>query len=78
MHIEIKGGTGEVVGKVTKPMGPSGAKKDDDKSAKKKPSGGYDGYNPDAAESHPAWAAKRKAAEQATAKPAGKKIKFDD
>ena len=78
VHIEIKGGTGEVVGKVTKPMGPSGAKKDDDKSAKKKPSGGYDGYNPDAAESHPAWAAKRKAAEQATAKPAGKKIKFDD
>jgi hypothetical protein len=77
VYAEIKGGTGEVVGKVTKPMGPSGAKKDDDKSAKK-PRGGDDGYNPDAAESHPAWAAKRKAAEQAMAKPAGKKIKFGD
>ena len=77
VYVEIKGGTGEVVGKVTKPMGPSGAKKDDDKSAKK-PRGGDDGYNPDAAESHPAWAAKRKAAEQAMAKPAGKKIKFGE
>ena len=84
---EIKGGTGEVVGKVTKPMGPSG-KKDDAKSDKKsaiKDRGGSSGggarFNADeAAAAHPAWAAKRKAANEAwgNVKPSGKKLKFDD
>jgi hypothetical protein len=43
---------------------------------------GYDAqYNPEeAAAAHPAWAAKRKAANEAwgNVKPSGKKMKFDD
>jgi hypothetical protein len=75
---EIKGGTGEVVGKVTKPMGPSGEKVKDSKSVKGKSGGGMQ-YDADAAAAAlPAWAAKRKAANEAWAsvKPEGKKIKF--
>ena len=79
VHIgEIKGGTGEVVGKVTKPMGPSGAKPKDAKGSKGKSVGGMH-YDADAAAAaHPAWAAKRKAANEAwgSVKPEGKKIKF--
>ena len=83
---EIKGGTGEVVGKVTKPMGPSGAK-DEAKMRPKSVAGrsSGSGYGKDydaeeAAAAHPAWAAKRKAAQEAwgSVKPEGKKIKFDD
>jgi hypothetical protein len=75
---EIKGGTGEVVGKVTKPMGPSGEKPKDAKDSKGKSGGGMQ-YDADAAAAaHPAWAAKRKAANEAwgSVKPEGKKIKF--
>ena len=75
---EIKGGTGEVVGKVTKPMGPSGEKPKDAKGSKGKSGGGMR-YDADAAAAaHPAWAAKRKAANEAwgSVKPEGKKIKF--
>ena len=91
---EIKGGTGEVVGKVTKPMGPSGKKDDvkgdnNKKSASKGSRGGGSSsgggealrFNADeAAAAHPAWAAKRKAANEAwgNVKPSGKKLKFDD
>ena len=75
---EIKGGTGEVVGKVTKPMGPSGEKPKDVKGSKGKSVGGKQ-YDADAAAAaHPAWAAKRRAANEAwgSVKPEGKKIKF--
>ena len=79
---EIKGGTGEVVGRVTKPMGPPSGEK------KATPAGEKAGFAlggkrrfdaDDAAAAHPAWAAKRRAAAEAwgSVKPAGKKITFD-
>ena len=73
---EIKGGTGEVVGKVTKNMGPSGEKGKDAKASGSKGNSQYD--TDAAAAAHPAWAAKRKAANEAwgSVKPSGKKIKF--
>ena len=80
---EIKGGTGEVVGTVTKPMGPSGNKDKD--AARKSPGGGGGGGGrfvsaEEAAAAHPSWSAKRKAADEAwgATKPSGKKITFDD
>ena len=46
---EIKGGTGEVVGKVTKPMGPSGDKDKDNSAKKGRSSTGGRGFDVDAA-----------------------------
>ena len=69
---------------MTKPMGPSGNKEDakgGKKSSASKDGRGRGGYNAEeAAAAHPAWAAKRKAANEAwgNVKPSGKKMKFDD
>lgn len=76
---EIKG-TGEVVGKVTQPMGPSGDREKDSKGRDDKKSNFPAQYDADsAAAAHPAWAAKRKAANEAwgSVKAAGKKTKFE-
>ena len=66
---------------MTKPMGPSGDKDKDNSAKKGRSSTGGRGFDVDAAAAaHPAWAAKRKAANEAwgSVKPEGKKIKFDE
>ena len=81
--MEVGNEVGEVVGTVTKPMGPSGNKDKD--AARKSPGGGGGGGGrfvsaEEAAAAHPSWSAKRKAADEAwgATKPSGKKITFDD
>ena len=74
---ETAAAPGEVVGKVTKPMGPSGEKPNDAKDSKGKSAGGCSTTRTRRRLRTSAWAAKRKAANEAwgSVKPEGKKTR---